>query len=295
MADSGFISDRRGRARVARAGADRRPGARVRGAVLRRLRQPGAARSNIKQRRHGRRLHDARPAPAADRAGCRPRRADPRRRDPRQAQAAAGRRRRCSRSIRAPARSWRMVGGRSYNQSQYNRAISVPAAARARSSSRSSTWPRSSARRTRAGPTSPPATVIARRADDLRSSTTSRGPRATTTDEFDGPVTLRRALALSRNIVAVKVAEAAGYDSVAALWRKFGAGTPPRPYPSIALGVFEATPFEIASAYTIFPNGGHRSGRSSRHPAARAAAARISRSQARRSKDGRPARTRPSS
>ena len=26
--------------------------------------------------------------------------------------------------------------------------------------------------------------------------------------------------------------------------------------PSIALGVFEATPFEIAAAYTIFPNGG---------------------------------------
>ncbi len=55
---------------------------------------------------------------------------------------------------------------------------------------------------------------------------------------------------------AVKVAEAAGYDQVAALWRRVGAGTPPRPYPSIALGVFEATPFEIASAYTLFPNGG---------------------------------------
>ena len=42
--------------------------------------------------------------------------------------------------------------------------------------------------------------------------------------EFDGPVTLRRALALSRNIVAVKVAEAAGYDHVAALWRKHRRG-----------------------------------------------------------------------
>jgi penicillin-binding protein 1B len=35
-----------------------------------------------------------------------------------------------------------------------------------------------------------------------------------------------------------------------------GASTPPRPYPSIALGVFEATPFEIATAYTLFANGG---------------------------------------
>ena len=74
--------------------------------------------------------------------------------------------------------------------------------------------------------------------------------------EYDGPITLRRALALSRNIAAVKVAESAGYDDVAALWRRVGAGTPPRPYPSIALGVFEATPFEIATAYTLFPNGG---------------------------------------
>ncbi|MBI3492957.1 MAG: hypothetical protein HY047_14440, partial [Acidobacteria bacterium] len=31
---------------------------------------------------------------------------------------------------------------------------------------------------------------------------------------------------------------------------------PPKPYPSIALGVFEATPYEIATAYTLFPNGG---------------------------------------
>ena len=30
----------------------------------------------------------------------------------------------------------------------------------------------------------------------------------------------------------------------------------PKPYPSIALGVFEATPMEVASAYTIFANGG---------------------------------------
>src|SRR6185295_3576391 len=33
-------------------------------------------------------------------------------------------------------------------------------------------------------------------------------------------------------------------------------GTAPKAYPSIALGVFEATPLEIATAYTLFPNGG---------------------------------------
>ena len=75
-------------------------------------------------------------------------------------------------------------------------------------------------------------------------------------DEYDGPITLRRALAHSRNLATIKVAEQAGYDRVAALWKKLGVGNAPKAYPSIALGVFEATPFEIATAYTIFPNMG---------------------------------------
>ena len=103
-------------------------------------------------------------------------------------------------------------------------------------------------------------------AGDRRSSTSRRRSRTARTsdytpanyqNEYDGPVTLRDALAHSRNIVAIKVAEQTGYDRVAASleadWRRqLGA----KPYPSIALGVFEATPLEMATAYTIFPNGG---------------------------------------
>jgi len=74
--------------------------------------------------------------------------------------------------------------------------------------------------------------------------------------EYGGPMTLRQGLAHSRNIVSIKVAEATGYDRVAALWKKIGVGTPALPVPSIALGVFEASPFEIATAYTLFTNGG---------------------------------------
>ena len=80
-------------------------------------------------------------------------------------------------------------------------------------------------------------------------------------NEYDGQITLRRALAMSRNAATVKVAEAAGFDRVAALWARIGtggSGTPPRAFPSIALGVFEATPYDIATAYTIFPNNGER-------------------------------------
>ena len=74
-------------------------------------------------------------------------------------------------------------------------------------------------------------------------------------NEYDGPITLRRALAHSRNVATIKVAESTGWENVAAFWRRFGIGMP-KGYPSIALGVFEATPLEIATAYTVFPNGG---------------------------------------
>ncbi len=145
-----------------------------------------------------------------------------------------------------------MVGGRSYNQSQYNRAVSarrqpgsvfkpfvyLAAFERAQADGRTDITP---------------ATIV----DDEPTSFTFNDQVWTPQNyenEYDGPITLRRALAMSRNIATIKVAESTGYDTVAALWKKIGAGTPPRPYPSIALGVFEATPLEIASAYTLFPN-----------------------------------------
>lgn len=70
-------------------------------------------------------------------------------------------------------------------------------------------------------------------------------------------VTVRTALTKSLNVVAVSVAEAVGYDRVAQMAERFGL---PRPdaYPSLALGVKEATPLEIARAYTVFPNRGMR-------------------------------------
>ena len=146
------------------------------------------------------------------------------------------------------------VGGRSYNQSQYNRVVSarrqpgsvfkpfvyLAAFEHAQAEGRTDLTP---------------ATVILDEPTSFVFNAQTWSPR-NYDGEYDGPITLRRALALSRNIAAAKVAESAGYEEVAALWRRVGAGTPPRPYPAIALGVFEATPFEIATAYTLFPNGG---------------------------------------
>jgi penicillin-binding protein 1B len=75
-------------------------------------------------------------------------------------------------------------------------------------------------------------------------------------DEYDGEVTWRQALARSRNLGTIQVGYQVGFDNVAALWRRVGVGTPPQAYPSIALGVFELTPLEVAEAYTLFTNGG---------------------------------------
>jgi penicillin-binding protein 1B len=76
-------------------------------------------------------------------------------------------------------------------------------------------------------------------------------------DEYHGLVTLRRALAMSMNVATVKVAEMVGYPAVANLWsKKLGIGAPIQPFPAIALGAFEATPFELATAYSVLANGG---------------------------------------
>jgi penicillin-binding protein 1B len=75
-------------------------------------------------------------------------------------------------------------------------------------------------------------------------------------DKFEGLMTLRYALAHSKNIPAVKVAEMVGYDKVAEVARTVGLNHNIQPTPAIALGAYEVTPLEIASAYTVFPNGG---------------------------------------
>jgi penicillin-binding protein 1B len=68
-------------------------------------------------------------------------------------------------------------------------------------------------------------------------------------------VTLREGIVRSLNVVAVEAAIQVGLPKVAAIAEKMGL---PRPeaYPSMALGAFEATPFEIAQAYSTFANGG---------------------------------------
>ena len=150
-----------------------------------------------------------------------------------------------------------MVGGRSYNQSQFNRAVS--AKRQPGSVFKPFVYLAAFERAAEDGTELSPATLVNDEPTTFDANGTPWTP-ANYENEYDGEITFRRALAMSRNAATVKVAEAAGYDRVADLWRRIGAGTAPRAFPSIALGVFEATPFDIASAYTIFTNGGHKRG-----------------------------------
>jgi penicillin-binding protein 1B len=73
--------------------------------------------------------------------------------------------------------------------------------------------------------------------------------------QFLGPVLLRRAVADSRNVPAVLLAQHVGMDRLARGWRALGlSGATARP--SSALGAFEATPLELAGAFTVFPGKG---------------------------------------
>ena len=146
------------------------------------------------------------------------------------------------------------VGGRSYNQSQYDRAILS---------------------RRQPGSVFKPFVYLTAFEQALDQGRTDITPATITDDEpetfefegqewtpenyegtYDGAITYRRALARSRNLGTIHVAEQAGYGHIATFWKSLGVGNPPKPYPSITLGVFEATPFEIATAYTLFPNEG---------------------------------------
>lgn len=74
-------------------------------------------------------------------------------------------------------------------------------------------------------------------------------------NEYHGQVTLRYALQMSLNNATVKLAETVGYDKVADLAKDAGI-TSVKATPAMALGAYDASPLEMAGAYTVFANGG---------------------------------------
>jgi len=73
-----------------------------------------------------------------------------------------------------------------------------------------------------------------------------------------GPITLRQALAYSRNVAAVKLLMDVGPENAIRMARKMGIQSPLERNLSLSLGTSEVTPLELTAAYTVFPNMGMR-------------------------------------
>lgn len=77
-------------------------------------------------------------------------------------------------------------------------------------------------------------------------------------NQYEGPIPLRKAFALSKNAASVRVGIEAGLDSVLKLAKAAGIDDDLRPFPSTFLGSSEVALGDLVTAYTIFPNEGSR-------------------------------------
>jgi penicillin-binding protein 1A len=75
-------------------------------------------------------------------------------------------------------------------------------------------------------------------------------------EKFEGRITLRRALADSRNVPAVRLLEHVGIQNTIDMTRRFGITSPLPPYLPLALGAADLTLMEHTSAFTVFPDDG---------------------------------------
>jgi len=149
-----------------------------------------------------------------------------------------------------------MVGGANYGRSQFNRATSArrqpgsafkPIVLAAAIGDR---WPSLRAR-----------SIV----DDRPLSVPGAGPRGSTWSpknydgKYLGPITLRRATELSRNIPFVQLGIDIGAGKIRSAAEAMGVTTPLAAVPSLAIGAQEVTPMDMASAMATLAAGGQRS------------------------------------
>jgi len=136
------------------------------------------------------------------------------------------------------------VGGRNADESKYNRA--------------------SQARR-QIGSTFKPFVYLAAFEQGLRPGTLISDDRLTgsyrprnSDGEYHGYKPVSYGLIRSRNTMSVRIGRYAGIDRVAEVARSVGFERPMQTNPAAFLGTLDASPEELASAYTVFPNRGVR-------------------------------------
>jgi penicillin-binding protein 1A len=77
--------------------------------------------------------------------------------------------------------------------------------------------------------------------------------------QFEGPMSIRRALAKSKNMVSIRVLQLVGAQSAQDWITRFGFDADKHPpYLTMALGAGAVTPMQMATGYAVFANGGYR-------------------------------------
>ncbi len=137
-----------------------------------------------------------------------------------------------------------MVGGRDYGDSAFNRAVNSPR--QIGSTVKALTLVSAF----EADPTLSPATIVSDAAIERTVDGKVWNP-ANYDGTYAGDLPLRTAIAKSRNIPAVLLAERVGLESLKKNLRGVGLSRATA-YPSASLGGFSATPVELAGAYTLF-------------------------------------------
>jgi len=142
-----------------------------------------------------------------------------------------------------------MVGGRDFNQSKFNRA--TQALRQVGSSFKPYVYTAAIDQGAK-----PEDTVL----DAPVTFQTASGPYTPHNydEKFEGTITLRRALAQSRNIPALKLADSLGIKTVIDYAHRFGVTSNIPAYLPVALGSAEITLFEQTAAFSVFPNDGVR-------------------------------------
>ncbi|MEP7347219.1 MAG: penicillin-binding transpeptidase domain-containing protein, partial [Gemmatimonadaceae bacterium] len=142
-----------------------------------------------------------------------------------------------------------LVGGRTYRRGAFNRALV------AKRQPGSAFKPFVYAAALSTGMT--PASMVDDEPVEIRSGRQVWAP-ANYGDEYQGRVTLRRALMHSSNAATVRVSRSVGERRVVDVAHRSGIHSPISIVPAVALGAVEVTPLELVAAYAPFANGGFR-------------------------------------
>ena len=151
-----------------------------------------------------------------------------------------------------------LVGGRNYNASQYDHAV-----AKRPTGSIFKPWVYAAAYNSSLNGTAlgdqGPFTAVTQLNDESTTFTYDNGRKTYNPQNklsgYKGQVTAVYALAHSLNAATVSLGQQVGFENVASLARASGI-TAAQGTPSVALGSYDATPLDMAGAYTVFANGG---------------------------------------